>query len=146
MSEGTLAARQAALVAALVAGQPIPDGFDESRVAVTARALRNKRAGEVSQVWPRLASAFGPDWPARFDGWASGRAPRGALRDGWDLARELARLGQLPPGALAELAAREVTVRYHGRLPPRPRRWPAVRRTPAGLVVGFLGRVWLLSR
>ena len=40
-----LAARQEELVAALVAGGPVPSGFDPGRLAVARRALLRKRAG-----------------------------------------------------------------------------------------------------
>ncbi|MFD1236157.1 hypothetical protein ACFQ34_22935, partial [Pseudonocardia benzenivorans] len=63
MSAG-LAARQAALVDALVAGAPVPDGFDPVRLATTRRALLRKRAGEAARHWPLLAAALGPGWPA----------------------------------------------------------------------------------
>ena len=49
---GTLAARQAALVAALVAGAPDPPGFDPARLAAARRALLRKRAGEAAKHWP----------------------------------------------------------------------------------------------
>ncbi|HEY4007064.1 MAG TPA: hypothetical protein VGM60_18015 [Pseudonocardia sp.] len=82
MSNSTLAQRQAELVAALVAGGPLPAGFDRRRVAVAEQALRGKRAGEVARVWPRLAAGLREDWPECFRRWASGRPPEGALRDG----------------------------------------------------------------
>lgn len=141
MSDPTLAARQAALVAALVAGGPVPPGFEERRVRAADRALRHKRAGEVAAAWPRLATGLGPNWPDRFLGWARGRPPKGALADGWDLARELAFLGQLPAPARTELAIREVTGRYNGRGRPRPRHGLALRRVPGGMAVGLFGRV-----
>lgn len=141
MSNPTLAARQAALVAALVAGAPVPPGFEEQRVHAAERALRRKRAGEVAAAWPRLAAGLGAEWPDRFGRWARGRPPKGALADGWDLARELVLLGQLPALARAELAAREVAGRYDGRGRPRPRRGLALRRVPGGVAVGLFGRV-----
>ena len=48
MSRAELAARQAALVAALVSGGEVPDGVDAGRLAVLRRALLRKRAGEVA--------------------------------------------------------------------------------------------------
>lgn len=145
MSDPTLAARQAALVAALVAGGPVPPGFEERRVHVAERTLRHKRAGEVAAAWPRLAAALGADWPERFDRWARGRPSKGALADGWDLARRLALLGELPSLALTELAVREVTGRYDGRGRPRRRRGLALRRVPGGVAVGLFGRVRILG-
>ena len=58
----------------------------------------------------------------------AGRAPAGALRDGWDLARELHRRGELGDAAAVELAEREVTLHRDGRR----RRLPAVRRCADG--------------
>ncbi|MBO0878132.1 MAG: hypothetical protein J2P19_32565 [Pseudonocardia sp.] len=141
MSDPTLAARQATLVAALVAGGPVPPGFEEWRVRAADRALRQKRAGEVANAWPRLATGLGADWSDRFCRWARGRPPKGALADGWDLARELAFLGQLPALARTELAVREVTCRYDGRGRPSRRRGLALRRVPGGVAVGLFGRV-----
>jgi hypothetical protein len=66
------------------------------------------------------------------------------LRDGWDLARELAAAGTLPVPATAELAAREVSARYDGATDPRPRRLPAVRRVGRTVAVQVLGRVRIL--
>ena len=119
---GTLAERQAALVAALVAGAPVPPGFDQARVGAAQRALLRKRASEVARAWPLLAAAAGDRWPDEFAAWAAGRAPQGSLRDGWDLARTWAATGRLTGPAAEELAEREATWRYDGRSAPR-RRW-----------------------
>ncbi len=88
----SLAERQAALVAALVAGGELPPGFDERKVAVAREALVRKRAGEAAKHWPLLAASLGPQWTVVFGQFAAGRPTAGALRDGWDLARRLARL------------------------------------------------------
>ena len=144
MSKPTLAARQAALVAALVAGAPVPAGFDERLVDAAGKSLRHKRASEVAAAWPLLAAGLGEQWHERFRRWARGRPPQGALRDGWDLARELAFVGELPALAEAELATREVGARYDGRRDPRPRRGLVARRVRGGVAVGFLGRVHLI--
>ncbi|GIJ47458.1 hypothetical protein Val02_43440 [Virgisporangium aliadipatigenens] len=137
-----LAAKQTALAAALVAGAPTPDGFDERRVAIARSALLNKRAGEVAHTWPALAASLGPQWRTIFRGWAAGRPPRGSLRDGFDLARELAVTRRLPEAAVAELAEREGHFYYDGIRPPRHRRWtPSFVRTPLGRL-----RVQLMSR
>jgi hypothetical protein len=141
-----LGRRQAELVSALVAAGPLPAGFDPRRVAAARRALLRKRAGEVARTWPLLAAGYGPDWPAAFVAWADGRAPRGALRDGWDLARETANRGGLAAPAAEELAAREAAWRYDGRAAPRRRRLPAVRRPPGAVVVQLFGRVRVFGR
>ncbi len=117
-----LAARQAAVIAALVAGGQLPAGFDQIRMSIARRALLVKRAGQVATAWPLLAASFGADWPSRFTTWADGRPPLGSLRDGWDFVRALAAAGELPERALIELAEREATWRYDGRSVPR-RRW-----------------------
>lgn len=130
----TLARRQAELVAALVAGAPVPPGFDAARVGAAQRALLHKRAGEVARSWPMLAASAGDKWPREFAQWAAGRAPQGSFRDGWDLARAWSAAGRLTGPAAAELAEREATWRYDGRSAPRPRpswsrRWRlAIRR------------------
>ena len=142
----TLEQRQAALVAALVAGAPAPAGFDAERLAAAGRALLHKRAGEVARAWPLLAAAHGAAWGTAFSAWADGRPPRGSQRVGWDLARELAAARGLPAPAAEELAVREAAWRYDGRGQPRPRRLPAVRRTPGGVVVQLAGRVRVLRR
>lgn len=118
---GDLAARQAELVAALVAGGPDPIGFDPGRLAATRRALLRKRAGQAAAVWPLLAAALGPDWTSAFAARFDGVAPTGALREGWDLARDLRDSGTLTRGAATELAAREAALRYDGVS--APRRW-----------------------
>ncbi|WP_422755471.1 hypothetical protein [Micromonospora sp. WMMD708] len=139
-----LAARQAALVAALVAGAPLPAGFATDRVDAARRALLRKRAGEVARHWPLLAAGLGDAWPVAFAGWAAGRPTAGSLRDGWDLARTLRDQGTLPPLGAQELAAREAAHRYDGRHPPRRRRLPAVARSGDAVAVQLAGRVRLL--
>ncbi|MFE9693962.1 hypothetical protein [Micromonospora sp. NPDC005806] len=141
---GTLAARQAELVAALVAGGPLPPGFAPAPVAAARRALLRKRAGDVARHWPLLAAGLGAGWPNTFASWAAGRPTNGSLRDGWDLARELRDHGTLPPLGAEELATRDATARYDGRTPPRPRRLPAVARAGGAVAVQVAGRVRLL--
>ncbi|MFP5019935.1 hypothetical protein [Pseudonocardia phyllosphaerae] len=133
MSSG-LAARQAALVAALVAGGPEPSGFDARMLAVTRVALLRKRSGQVASAWPLLAHGFGDRWAAVFAARFDGVAPYGAEREGWDLARELAARGELGAGAARELAERETFWRYDGRSAPRRRSAPArlLRRLTGG--------------
>jgi hypothetical protein len=142
----SLADRQAELVAALTAGAPVPDGFDARLVEVARVALLRKRAGEVARQWPLLAAASGRQWPTEFAAWAATRPTQGSLRDGWDLARELAARGALPASAAGELAAREAAWRYDGRSAPRVRRMPALRRAAGSVVVPFAGRVRTFSR
>ncbi|GHJ18142.1 hypothetical protein [Micromonospora sp. AKA38] len=141
---GDLAARQAELVATLVAGGPLPPGFAAAPVEAARRALLRKRAGDVARHWPLLAAGLGADWPAVFVDWAAGRPTNGSLRDGWDLARELRDRGTLPPLGADELTGREAANRYDGRSTPRRRRLPALARTGGAVVVQFAGRVRLL--
>ena len=146
MSNSTFAQRQAALVAALTSGAPVPGGFDRQRVEAAERALRNKRAGVVARSWPLLAAGLGDQWNDCFCRWAHGRPSQGALRDGWDLARELAANGQLPELASSELAFRDIVMKYDGRANPRRRWLPKIRRLPGTLAIGVLGHVRLLGR
>lgn len=143
---GDLAARQAELVAALVAGAPVPAGFDERLVDTAREALLRKRAGDVARHWPLLAAGLGAQWTQTFTRWAAGRPTRGSLRDGWDLALALRADGPLPAPAAEELAEREARWRYDGVTQPRRRRLPAVRCAGGTLVVQLGGRVRLLRR
>ncbi|WP_338865985.1 hypothetical protein [Myxococcus stipitatus] len=65
-----LAQAQVELVRALGVGAPVPAGFDEARVQAAAQSLIHKRRRAVEHVWPKLVSALGPDFAARFDPWA----------------------------------------------------------------------------
>ena len=141
-----LAARQAALVDALVAGGPVPAGFDAAALAVTRRALVRKRAGAAAAQWPLLAASLGADWPAVFAASVEDRPPTTALDDGWRLARALHGRGELGVDAAVELAEREVTLRRTAEGGHTRRRLPAVRRAGDGLVVQLAGRVRHLRR
>jgi hypothetical protein len=138
---GGLAGRQAALVAALVAGGPLPPGFDAGRVEAAAAALLRKRAGEVAEAWPLLAAALGPRWKPEFVGWARGRVRAGSFADGFAFAVALRDAGTLPALATDELADREVLWSAGGA---SPRRWPALRRTSRGAVLQVAGRLFYL--
>jgi hypothetical protein len=141
---GRLAARQAELVAALVSGAPVPTGFDTRLIGAARDALLNKRAGDVGRHWPLLVAGLGAAWLPTFRAFAATRPTNGSLRDGWDLARELATDGRLPGPAAEELAAREATWRYDGDSHPRPRRGPALGRAGGTLVLRVAGRVRVL--
>jgi hypothetical protein len=129
-----LASRQAALVAALVAGAPVPPGLDPRLVEAARVALLRKRAGEVARHWPLLAASLGARWTTGFAAWASGRPSNGSLRDGWDFARAHS---PLSGAAAEELREREAAWAYDGTSAPRrrgrlaaaARAWRA-RRTP----------------
>lgn len=158
-----LASRQAALLAALVAGGPLPAGFDAAAVGVAALALRRKRAGEVARAWPAVAAALGPEWGERFTHWAVGRTPRGSLLDGWAFTTDLlaavegtatstgrgqldgVRLSAEPlAGVRRALAEVEVVWSIRDEAAVRRRR-PAVRRVAGGLVFQVRGRVHRLT-
>ena len=141
MTNDELARRQAALVAALVAGGQTPPGFDETRVRSAAVALVRKRASDVAKAWPLLRASLGPQWGLEFATWAAGRPSPGPLRDGWDFARHLAARVGLEAPAKQELAEHEIRWRYDGISPPRRRRLPRGRRTPSGLVIQVFGKI-----
>ncbi|SNR67286.1 hypothetical protein [Actinomadura mexicana] len=138
-----LAAAQEALVRAMTAGGPMPEGFDAEAVRAAAHGILLKRAGEVARAWPVLAASYGTSWKAAFAAWAAERPARGSFRDGWDFARD--DRDRLAAGAARELALAEVRWSYDGQDPPRPR-GAAVRRVPGGAAVVFRGRVRVFGR
>ncbi len=60
-ARSSLAARQQQLVEALVAGGPVPPGFDPHRVAAVRLGLARKRLGGVGRHFPALAAAVRSD-------------------------------------------------------------------------------------
>ncbi|WP_371618506.1 DUF692 family multinuclear iron-containing protein [Streptomyces sp. NBC_00454] len=83
---------QAALLSALVAGTPVPEGFDRQRVRVQARALAAKRAGVVARLVPELPGILGGEDAYReaFLGYARHRPmTAGYRRDALDFAEHL---------------------------------------------------------
>ncbi|MFF5444137.1 DUF692 domain-containing protein [Streptomyces sp. NPDC012888] len=58
-ARGRVGVAQTALLSALVAGTPVPEGFDRRRVAVQARALTAKRAAVVRRLAPELVGILG---------------------------------------------------------------------------------------
>ncbi|MCX5203504.1 DUF692 domain-containing protein [Streptomyces sp. NBC_00237] len=75
-----LALAQASLLEALVAGGPVPEGFDGPRVRVQARALVAKRAGIVAKLAPELPRVLGPGFRPAFFAYATSRPLRGGYR------------------------------------------------------------------
>ncbi|MFJ5772775.1 DUF692 domain-containing protein, partial [Streptomyces sp. NPDC093094] len=71
---------QAALLSALVAGTPVPEGFDRVRVRVQARALAGKRADVVAKVAPELPVILGDGYRAAFLGYAQRHPMTGGYR------------------------------------------------------------------
>jgi hypothetical protein len=77
VSREDLARRQAALLAALVADGPAPDGIDPGRLAVEGAALRAKRRRALTRLLPpevhdRLGDELGP----RLDTWIAAHPRR----------------------------------------------------------------------
>jgi uncharacterized protein len=99
-----LAARQAALLSALVAGAPPPAGMDAERVAVQAQALIAKRRRVAQRAWPELAAALREGFAPAFDEYARTtprrtRPASGAARsDAVEFALHLSGRGLLPAG------------------------------------------------
>ncbi|MFF1293689.1 MULTISPECIES: DUF692 domain-containing protein [unclassified Streptomyces] len=120
-----LALAQTALLSALVAGTPVPEGFDRVRVGVQARALAGKRADVVAKVAPELPEILGAGYRAAFLGYAHGH-PMGAgyRRDALDFAGYLLDSG-LPEDPHARAGLREWWLERSGTRPRSHR--PAVR-------------------
>ncbi|WP_328978760.1 DUF692 domain-containing protein [Streptomyces canus] len=120
-----LALAQTALLSALVAGTPVPEGFDRVRLGVQARALAAKRADVVAKVAPELPVILGAGYRPAFLAYAQG-APMtdGYRRDALSFAEQL-----LLGGKLADARVRrELREWWLERSGPAPRsRRPAVR-------------------
>jgi hypothetical protein len=93
-----LAEAQARLVAALVAGGDIPDGFDQERMRAQAASLVAKRRGIVVRIRPDTAMAAGPDLAAEFAAYARSRSapPPNYRTDADDFAAWLRERGRMP--------------------------------------------------
>ncbi|WEH38986.1 DUF692 domain-containing protein [Streptomyces sp. AM 2-1-1] len=95
-----LAGAQAGLLASLVAGAPVPPGFDGERLGVQSRALAAKRAGVVAKVAPELPEILGASYRAAFLRYAEGRPPAsGYRRDALAFAEHLLVTGEPADGA-----------------------------------------------
>ncbi|MEV0847315.1 DUF692 domain-containing protein [Streptomyces sp. NPDC049954] len=83
---------QAALLSALVAGAPAPEGFDAARLAVQSRALAGKRAEVVAKVAPELPVILGPAYRPAFLAYARRKPLTGGYRrDALDFAGHVLR-------------------------------------------------------
>ncbi|WP_282695699.1 DUF692 domain-containing protein [Streptomyces sp. CC208A] len=71
---------QAALLSALVAGTPAPEGFDVRRLKVQSRALAAKRASVVARIAPELPEILGEDFRPAFLAYARTRPMPGSYR------------------------------------------------------------------
>ncbi|MDH6125899.1 hypothetical protein P3T39_002856 [Kitasatospora sp. GP82] len=65
-----LARRQAELLTALVAGGPVPEGFDQEQVRIQARGLLAKRRDTVARVAPEIPRLLGADYGLLFGRYA----------------------------------------------------------------------------
>ncbi|MET3806795.1 hypothetical protein ABIB25_003815 [Nakamurella sp. UYEF19] len=139
------ASAQAVLVAALTGTGPLPPGFDEVRIEAARKALLRKRAGETALQWPALAGALAADFLPRFSEWAAHRPTAGSVRDGWDLARDLASRSELPAPAVVELTEKRLLFSYRGRSAPRRRRAPRFARCQGRWLLQIGGRISTLG-
>ncbi|MFE0385854.1 DUF692 domain-containing protein [Streptomyces bungoensis] len=90
-----VAVAQAAVLSCLVAGTPVPEGFDRVRMGVQARALAAKRASVVAKVAPELPVILGEGYREAFLGYARTRPMTdGYRRDALDFAGHLLKLGR----------------------------------------------------
>ncbi|MDQ0948945.1 uncharacterized protein (UPF0276 family) [Streptomyces phaeochromogenes] len=95
-SRQRLALAQAALLSALVAGTPVPEGFDGTRLSVQARALAGKRADVVAKVAPELPEILAGAYRKAFLAYAHGHPMTGGYRrDALDFAEHLLLGGRL---------------------------------------------------
>ncbi|WP_329161033.1 DUF692 domain-containing protein [Streptomyces anulatus] len=99
------AVAQTALLSALVAGTPAPEGFDHRRLRVQSRALAAKRADVVAKVAPELPEILGDGYRAAFLAYAGSRPMSGGYRrDALDFAEHvLIAGGPADPGARRRL-------------------------------------------
>lgn len=112
---------QAALLSALVAGTPVPEGFDRRRIRVQARALAAKRADVVAKLAPELPVILGGPDPYReaFLSYAKSRPmTSGYRRDALDFAEDLL-IRDLPADPAAR---RRLTTWWRDRAGARPPR------------------------
>ncbi|MFC5804748.1 DUF692 domain-containing protein [Streptomyces formicae] len=110
---------QAALLSALVAGTPAPEGFDSRRLRVQSRALAVKRADVAAKVAPELPEILGSGYRPAFLAYAKGRPMRdGYRRDALDFAEQLLLAGRPEDPA----ARRRLTHWWQDRAGARPPR------------------------
>ncbi|MEV7324083.1 DUF692 domain-containing protein [Streptomyces sp. NPDC093970] len=90
---------QAAMLSSLVAGTPVPEGFDRVRMGVQARALASKRADVVAKVAPELPEILGGAYRPAFLAYAQERPMTGGYRrDALDFAERLLSEGRAGGG------------------------------------------------
>lgn len=112
-----VAVAQASLLSALVAGTPVPEGFDHRRLGVQSRALAAKRADVVAKVAPELPEILGSGYRDAFLAYARRRPmSAGYRRDALDFAEHLLLAGRPEDDA----ARRRLTYWWQDRAAPRP--------------------------
>ncbi|WP_406472420.1 DUF692 domain-containing protein [Streptomyces sp. NBC_01615] len=112
-----LALAQAALLSALVAGTPVPEGFDRVRLGVQARALASKRADVVAKVAAELPEILGAGYRPAFLAYAQGHPMTGGYRrDALDFAGQLLLAGR-PEDAETRSRLREWWLERSGPAP-----------------------------
>ncbi|MEV8088442.1 DUF692 domain-containing protein [Streptomyces nigra] len=117
-----LALRQTALLSALVAGTPAPEGFDRVRLGVQARALAAKRADVVAKVAPELPVILGEGYRPAFLAYAQRHPMTGGYRrDALEFAGRLLAEGR-PADAAARAELREWWQERSGSKPHSRRR------------------------
>ncbi|MFE9453797.1 DUF692 domain-containing protein [Streptomyces sp. NPDC006739] len=126
---------QAAVLSALVAGTPVPEGFDRVRMGVQSRSLAAKRADVVGKVAPEVPELLGAGYREAFFEYARERPMTGGYRrDALDFVGWL-----LLAGRPAEAAVRrELREWWLERSGPAPRS-----RRPVVRVARAAGRVLL---
>jgi uncharacterized protein (UPF0276 family) len=119
-----LALAQTAVLSALVAQAPVPEGFDRVRMGVQARALAAKRADVVAKVAPELPVILGDGYRAAFLAYAQTRPMAGGYRrDALEFAEHV--LAGRPEDASVRRELREWWLERSGSRPRSGR--PAVR-------------------
>lgn len=114
-----VAVAQTALLSALVAGTPAPEGFDHRRLGVQSRALAAKRADVVAKVAPELPGILGDGYRDAFLSYARTRPmSAGYRRDALDFAEQLLIAGR----PADDIARRRLTHWWQDRAAARPPR------------------------
>ncbi|MEV7858379.1 DUF692 domain-containing protein [Streptomyces hirsutus] len=124
-----VALAQAAVLSSLVAGTPVPEGFDRVRMAVQARALAAKRADVVAKVAPELPVMLGERYREVFLAHAQKRPMTGGYRqDALDFVEQLLLSSGRRERQDEQVPLRELREWWLERSGPVPRsRRPAVR-------------------
>ncbi|MEU1446668.1 MULTISPECIES: DUF692 domain-containing protein [Streptomyces] len=116
-----LALGQAALLSALVAGTPVPEGFDRGRLGVQARALAAKRADVVAKVAVELPEMLGDAYRPAFLAYAQVHPMSGGYRrDALDFAEYMLLAGH-PEDAETRRRLRAWWLERSGPTPPSQR-------------------------